>query len=60
LEKSHKEDFIKIHSLKTPSSLSGANFLTGFVKSKVCTCIALRLAVGFAKNIRFAFVAFAA
>jgi hypothetical protein len=46
--------------LKTPSSLSDANFLTVFGKSKVCTFIALRLATGFVKNIRFAFVAFAA
>ena len=36
---------------KTHSSLSVANFLTGFVKSKVCAFIALRLATGFAKTI---------
>ena len=39
----------------THSSLSVANFLTVFWKSKVCTFIALRLAGGFVKNIRFAF-----
>lgn len=50
LQKSHKEDFIKIHSLKTPSSLSGAKFLTGFAKKQGLHLHCIAVGHGFCKK----------